>query len=87
MDANCAPLLEDLFLVCFVRIFNVVSCYINKADVVEELNSTLRYLDYVLSINNPYLEQMLSQIYPTALQLIKPYLNNEKPFLDLLLPS
>ena len=41
----------------------------NKADVVEAFNSTSRYLDDLLNIDNPYFEQTVSQIYPTELQL------------------
>ena len=34
-------------------------------------NSTSKYLDDLLNIHKPYLEQILSQIYPTELQLNK----------------
>ena len=38
----------------------------------------------LLIIDNPYFEQMVSQIYPTELQLTKPNSSdNEVPFLDL----
>ena len=37
----------------------------NQADVIEAFNSTSRYLDNLLNIDNPYFEQMVSQIYPT----------------------
>ena len=43
----------------------------NKADVVEAFNSTSRYLDDLLNIDNPYFAQIISQIYPTELQLNK----------------
>ena len=43
----------------------------NQADVVEAFNSTSRYLDDLVNIDNPYFEQMVSQIYPTELQLNK----------------
>ena len=43
----------------------------NQAVVVEAFNSTSRYLDDLLNIDNPYLEQINSQIYPTELQLNK----------------
>ena len=33
-----------------------------QADVVEEFNSTSRYLDDLLNIENPYFEHMVSQI-------------------------
>ena len=41
----------------------------NQADVVEAFNSTSRYLDVLLNIDDSYFEQMVSQIYPTELQL------------------
>ena len=40
----------------------------NQADVIEVLNSASRYLDDLLNIDNPYFEQMVSQIYPSELQ-------------------
>ena len=43
----------------------------NQTDVVEALNSTSRYLDDLLNIDNPYFKQIVSQIYPTKLQLNK----------------
>ena len=42
-----------------------------KPDVVEAFNSTSRYLDDLLNIDTPYFEQMVSQIYPSELQLNK----------------
>ena len=35
----------------------------DQADVVETFNSTSRYLDDLLNIDNPYIAQMVSQIY------------------------
>ena len=50
----------------------------------KEFNSTLRYLDYLLNIDNLYYKQMASQICPTELQLNKANTSNtEAPFLDL----
>ena len=40
----------------------------NQADVVKAFNSTSRYLDDLLKIDNPYFEQMVSQTYLTELQ-------------------
>ena len=56
----------------------------NQADVIEAFNSTSRYLDDILNIDNPYFECMVKQIYPPELKLNKA--NNtdtEAPFLDL----
>ena len=35
----------------------------NQAEAVEAFNSTSRYLDDMLNIDNPYFEQMVPQIY------------------------
>ena len=56
----------------------------NQAGVIEAFNSTSRYLDDLLNIDNPYFEGMVKQIYPPEQQLNKA--NNtdtEAPFLDL----
>ena len=56
----------------------------NQADIIEAFNSTSRYLDDLLNIDNPYFEQMVGQIYPTELQLNKTNSSDtEAPFLDL----
>ena len=55
-----------------------------QADVVEAFISTSRYLDDLLNIDNAYSAQMVSQIYPTELQLNKANPpDTEAPFLDL----
>ena len=41
------------------------------ADVIDAFNTTSRYLDDILNINNVYFENMVSQIYPSELQLNK----------------
>ena len=40
-------------------------------DVIEAFNSTSRYLDDLLNIDNPYFEGMVYKIYPPELQLNK----------------
>ena len=35
----------------------------NQSDIIEAFNSTSRYLDNLLYIDNPYFEQMISQIF------------------------
>ena len=55
----------------------------NQTDIFEAFNSTSRYLDDLLNIDNPYFEQMVGQIYPTELQLNKANSSTEAPFLDL----
>ena len=56
----------------------------NQADIIVAFNSTSRYLDDLLNIDNPYFEQMVGQIYPTELQLNKANSSKtEALFLDL----
>ena len=56
----------------------------NQADIIKAFNSTPRYLDDLLNINNPYFDGMVNQIYPPELQLNKANTSDTKaPFLDL----
>ena len=70
MGINCAPFVADLFLFCYGRDF-MTSLSGHQADLIEAFNSTSRYLDDLLNIDNPYLEEMVNQIYPPVLQLNK----------------
>ena len=55
-----------------------------QADVIKAFNSTSRYLDVLLNIDNPYFEGMVNQIYPSELQLNKANTSDtDPPFLDL----
>ena len=84
IGTNCAPLVTDLFLFCYERDFMLSLSDNNQTDIIEAFNSTSRYLDDLLNIDNPYFEQMIGQIYPTELQLNKTNSSDtEAPFLDL----
>ena len=84
MGTNCALLVADWFLFCYERDFMLCLSDNNQTDIIEAFNSTSRYLDDLLNINNPYFEQMVGQIYPTELQLNKTnFSNTEAPFLGL----
>ena len=71
LGTNCAPLVADLFLFCYERDFMKDLSSDNQADVIKAFNSTSRYLDNLLNIDNPYFEGMVNQIYPSELQLNK----------------
>ena len=77
----CTPLDADLFLFCYERDFMLSLSDNNQADLVEALNSTSRYLDDLHNIDNPYFAQMVSQIYPTELQLHKANPSDTEVFL------
>ena len=84
MGKNCAPLAAVLFLFCYERDFMKDLSSDDQADVIKAFNSTSRYLDNLLNINNPYFEVMVNQIYPSELQLNKANTSDaETPFLAL----
>ena len=47
-DTNCAPLVADLFLFCYERDFKSLSGD-KEAEISEAFNSTLSYLDTLVS--------------------------------------
>ena len=71
MGTNCAPLVADLFLFCYERDVIKGPSRENQADIIEAFNSTFRYLDDLLNIDNIYFENMVDRIYPAELQLNK----------------
>ena len=84
MGTNCAPLVADLFLFCYERDFMMSLSDDKQADVIDVFNTTSRYLDDILNINNVYFDNMVSQIYPSELQLNKANASDtEAAFLDL----
>ena len=68
MGTNCAPPVADCFLFCYERDFVLSLSDNNQTDIIEAINSTSRYLDDLLNIDNFYFEQMVGQLYPTELQ-------------------
>ena len=58
----CAPLVAELLLFCYERDFMLSLSDNNQADIIEAFNSTSRYLDDLLNIDNPYFEQMVGHI-------------------------
>ena len=84
MGTNCAPLVADLFLFCYEGDFMMSLSDDKQADVIDVFNTTFRYLDDILNINNVYFDNMVSQIYPSELQLNKANTSDTKAaFLDL----
>ena len=55
-----------------------------QVDVIDAFKTTSIYLDDILNINNVYFDNMVSQIYPSELQLNKANTaDTEAAFLDL----
>ena len=74
METVCAPLVADLFLFCYERDFMKSISRENQADIIKAFNSTSRYLDDLLNIDNIYFEHMVDRIYSAELQLIPKHL-------------
>ena len=73
MGTNCAPLFADLFLFCNERDFMMSLSDDKQADISDVFNTTSRYFDDFLNINNVYFDNMVSQIYTLqSSNLIKP---------------
>ena len=86
MGTICATLVADLFLLCYERDSMLSLSDKNQTDIIEAFNSTSRYLDDLLNIDNPYFEKMVGQIYTYELQLNKANSSNtEALFSDLIL--
>ena len=84
MGNNCAPLVADLFLFFNDRDFMLSLSEDNQSGVIEAFNTTSRYLDDLLNIDNNFFDSMDSRIYPSILQLNKANVSDvEASFLDL----
>ena len=71
-----------LLLACFCSAMRGTSKE-KRYDLIDAFNSTSRYLDNLLNIDNIHFEHMVRRIYPTELQLNKANASNtEAAFLD-----
>ena len=79
----CSFCSRCFYLFCYERDFITSLSDNNQADIIEAFNSTSKYLDDLLNIDNPYCEGMVNQIYPPERQLNKSNTSDtEAPFLD-----
>ena len=85
MGTNCAPLL----LICFCSAMRGTKSLSKEKryDLIDAFNSTFRYLDDLLNIDNIHFEHMVHRIYPAQLQLnMANATDTEAAFLDINLP-
>ena len=71
MGTNGVPFVADLFLFCYRRDFIKSLTKELRYDLIDAFNSTSRYLDDLLNIDNIHFEHMVHRIYPAKLQLNK----------------
>ena len=81
MGTNCASLLADIFLYSYEAEFIQSLLSTVKKLLASQFNFTYRYIEDVLSINNPDFENYLGQMYPAELEIK----DTSAFFLDLLL--
>ena len=68
MGTDCAPLLANLFLFFYENKY--IKNQLNQK-VAVKFKHTLRYIDDLLTLNNPHFEQEIPNIYPSQLVLKK----------------
>ena len=69
MGTNCAPLLADLFLYSYEAEIIQSLLSAGRKRLASQFNFTYRYIDDVLSINNPAFENYLGQMNPLELEI------------------
>ena len=74
MGTNYALLVADLFLVSKERDFMRSLVKEKRNEIIDDFNSTSRYLDDSLNIDNIFFEQMVLRIYTAEIQLKQMFL-------------
>ena len=68
-------------LCCYERDFMTSLSNVKQAEIIQAFNSTSRYLDDLLNIDNPYFEGMVKRIYPPGAS------NTKRPYLKVIVIS
>ena len=69
MGTNCAPLLADLFLFAYESDFLTSLMKSKKSHIAKKFNLSFRYIDDLISFNNPRINEFLQLIYPQELEI------------------
>ena len=86
MGTNCVLLLADIFLYSYEAGFIQSLLSTKRKQLASQFNFKYRYIDDVLSINNPEFENYLGQMYPVELEIKDTVESNTSAsYLDLLL--
>ena len=84
MGTNCAPLLADLYLYSYESSFIQQLTNSNQTKLARKFNLTFRYIDDLLSIDNPNFRDYIQYIYPSELELKETTISDsEVSYLDL----
>ena len=83
MGTDCAPLVADLFLFSYEFDF-MKSLIRTDLSVAAKFSNTCRYIDDLLTLNNPDFQACIGQIYPPELELKKTTESHDRcSYLDL----
>ena len=86
MGTNCVPLLADIFCTHTKRTSYSLCSQLERKKLASQFYFTYRYIDDVLSINNPDFENYLGQMYPVEFEIKNTAESNTSAsYLDLLL--
>ena len=72
MGTNCAPLLADLFLYSYENEFLDKLIKEGKRKLARKFNQSYHYTDDLISFNNKRFKELISDIYPKELTILKP---------------
>jgi hypothetical protein len=87
MGTNCAVFLANYFLFTFELQFASKCISDGDSDTLRHFAHTVRYVDDILSMNNPLMDSLRDAIYPDYLPLNREHRGTSVPFLDFLLYS
>ena len=69
MGTNCSPLLADLFLHDYESAALILFSLGGMSPIPKPFSLTRRYIDDLITINNPWFDSAIKKIYPSALTL------------------
>jgi hypothetical protein len=85
MGTNCAVFLANFFLFTYELDFATRLIDSGQSAILAHFAHTKRYIDDILSINNPHFDNLHSSIYPSCLPLNAEHSGHSVAFLDFLL--
>ena len=62
MSTDCSPIIANLFLCCYVTVYDKIPKDPSKHDLMNMFNNTFRYLSDVLTLNNPEFQKFAKNI-------------------------
>ena len=78
MGTNCAPLLADLLLHDYESTAMILFSRGGTSPIPKSFSLTRRYLDDLITINNPQFDGAIGKIYPSTLTLEETNLSDHR---------